>query len=123
MREDSTQKNAQPVFQCSLLGEPEGICEVLSTDLSRPLVTAAVKRLIETHLQADLFGGLVPVFGELTLEHFDPDGRFDRFEATFGRRHVGAATFFAVVRFYRDTHLVSYAVLDGAFVFAGLDVD
>ena len=121
MRKNSTRENTQPVFQCNFSGEPEGAREVLSADLSRSLVTGVIKDLIETRLREDLFGGLVPVFGELTLEHFDIDGRFDRFEATFKRQHLGAANFLALVRFYRGTCLVSHATLSGALVFAGLD--
>ena len=119
--EVTSRRSAQPVFRCSLSGEPEGVREVLSADLSRPLVTGIVKHLIETRLHADLFGGLVPVFGELTFEHFDIDGCFDRFEATLKRQHLGAAHFRALVRFYRGATLVSHAALGGALVFAELN--
>ena len=123
MSDVTSQRDPPPVLRCSLLGEVEGAQEVLSTDRSRSLVTGIAKNFIETRLQADLFGGLIPVFGELTLEHFDFDGRFDRFEATFKRQHLGASTFLVRIHFYRGTHPVSCAVLGGALVFAELDVD
>ena len=115
---DSTSQDPQPVLRCSLSGALEGAQEVLSADLSRSLVTGIAKNLIEARLQADLFGGLVPVFGELALEHFDFDGRFDHFEATLERQHLGASTFLVRICFYQGTRPVSCAVLGGALVFA-----
>ena len=122
MSDLTSQRDPQPVLRCSLSGEPEGAREVLSADLSRSLVTGIAKNLIETRLRADLFGGLVPIFGELTLEHFDFDGRFDRFEATLKRQHLGASTFLTWICFYRGVRLVSQAILGGVLVFTELDV-
>jgi len=60
-----------------------------------------------------LLAGYAPCFAPIHLEHYDLDGSFDR---AFGKLRLGTlgdAPFLYTVRFCRNQHLVTTAVLTG----------
>jgi hypothetical protein len=97
--------------------------DILSHAVYCAVTQDLTKHLFETQkvLYESLQGGLSVELSELTLEHFDLAGRFDRAVCNLHLANRGPARFLLETRFFLEASLVTLATQEGLLYFDELN--
>lgn len=102
------------LVQSASLGGTEAL---LSGEAYWRVARDLVGELISTQLSEALNGGLSPLLGDISLEHYALEGQFDRAVCRLKLNNLGASRFIVHTSFYRESSLITLAVQEGVSTF------
>jgi hypothetical protein len=120
------QRNTAPwVFSTSITIDPKEMNDkdIVSCAIYQYFTELLAKQLFKTEkmLRDSLRGGLSVKLEELTLEHFDLEGRFDKVLCKLTLTNRGPARFVLETTFFFNNTLVTVATREGILYFEELN--